>query len=214
MTSVIRQNRFVRSLSRLFNAIAVGANAAGTLVVLVLVAVMNVEVVARGVFNSPFLGVVEVVVFSMVLIVFLQLPDVIRVNRLTRSDGFLTLMRQRRPGFALLLNILIDGVACVLMAIIAYATWPELIESFESCHYFTPPDFGPAFTGDLWTDLSDATARCHYYGTLGVFTVPWWPARLAITASTGLCSILFLLKVVTQLTTMSGSKPTSPEQDR
>lgn len=188
--------RFVRLLSKFFDNIAIVANAAGTLVVLVLVAVMNVEVVARGVFSAPFLGVVEVVVFSMVLIVFLQLPDVVRVNRLTRSDGFLGIVRNRRPRIAQIMNIVIDSAAFLLMATVAYATWPELIESFESCHYFTPPDFGPAFTGDLWTDLKDATARCDYFGTLGVFTVPWWPARLAITASAGLCAILFLFKVI------------------
>ena len=59
------------------------ANAVGTLVVLALVCVVNYDVIARGLFNSPFLGAVEVVQFSMVLIVFLQLPDVMRVGRLT-----------------------------------------------------------------------------------------------------------------------------------
>ena len=59
-----------------------------TLVVLALVLVVNYDMGARNLFNAPFNGAVEVVQFSMVLIVFLQLPDVVRVNRLTRSDGF------------------------------------------------------------------------------------------------------------------------------
>ena len=75
----------IRAVTRL----ATVANAVGTLVVLVLVGVVNFDVGARGLFNAPFHGAVEVVQFSMVLIVFLQLPDVIRADRLTRSDGFL-----------------------------------------------------------------------------------------------------------------------------
>ncbi|MEM6464676.1 MAG: TRAP transporter small permease subunit [Pseudomonadota bacterium] len=186
----------IRALPRAIRAVAIGANAVGTLTVLVLVLVMNVDVVARGVFHSPFLGVVEIVIFSMILIVFLQLPDVVRVNRLTRSDGLLTLIRHTRPGLADALYRLIDAIACVLMAAIAYATYPAFIEAFETCHYFSQPEFGPAPTGNLWTDFQDATARCHYFGTLGVFTLPWWPANLVITASAAICSLLFLFKVL------------------
>ncbi len=180
---------------------AIGANAVGTLTVLVLVVVMNIDVVARGVFHAPFLGVVEIVIFSMILIVFLQLPDVVRVDRLTRSDGFLGLLEGARPRTADILSRVIDLLACIVMATIAYATFPEFTEAFESCHYFTPPEFGPPFTGDFWTDFQQATARCHYFGTLGVFTVPWWPAKLAITASTAVCAVLFLSKV------LFGSRP-------
>ena len=49
---------------------AMAANAAGTFVVIALIAVVNYDIVARNVFNRPFLGAVEVVQFSMVLIVF------------------------------------------------------------------------------------------------------------------------------------------------
>ncbi|MEX3007438.1 TRAP transporter small permease [Hoeflea sp. TYP-13] len=188
--------RVARRTTRIVKSVAIGANAVGTLMVLVLVVVMNIDVVARGVFHAPFLGVVEIVIFSMILIVFLQLPDVVRVNRLTRSDGFLVLIRDSQPRFADALYRVIDSLACVLMAAIAYATYPALVEAFETCHYFTPPEFGPKPTGNLWVDFMDATARCHYFGTLGVFTVPWWPANAAITASAGVCSLLFFFKVI------------------
>jgi len=188
--------RAARRATDVVKTVAIAANAIGTLTVLVLVVVMNIDVVARGVFHAPFLGVVEIVIFSMILIVFLQLPDVVRVNRLTRSDGFLGLLEGWRPGAARVLSRMIDLLACVAMAMIAYATYPELVEAFESCHYFTPPDFGPAPSGNLWADFLQATERCHYFGTLGVFTVPWWPAKAAITASAGVCAALFLSKVL------------------
>jgi len=68
---------WVSALSNLTNKVAISANIAGTLLVLALVAVVNYDVVARGFFNAPFRGAVEVVQFTMVLIVFLQLPDVV-----------------------------------------------------------------------------------------------------------------------------------------
>ena len=88
-------------------------------------AVVNFDVVARGAFNAPFRGAVEVVQFSMVLIVFLQLPDVVRVDRLTRSDGFLTVMGGRFPRIQTTLRRVIDAVSCVFMLLIAIAGPPS-----------------------------------------------------------------------------------------
>ena len=145
------------------------ANVMGTLVVLVLVAVVNVDVVARGVFNSPFRGAVEVVQFSMVLIVFLQLPDVVRVDRLTRSDGFLAVVGNRWPPVQVLLDRIIDCVSATFMTLIAVAMWPEFWEVWESQDYF---------------------------GTPGIFTAPWWPLKLTILLSAALCAALFALRMI------------------
>ncbi len=183
-------------LQRGIVGIATISNMVGTGVIFILVAIMNVDVVARGVFNLPFRGVVEVVIFSLVLIVFLQLPRVVHGNRLTRSDGFLSLMKQRRPVFAWTTSRLIDVVAGVFMAIVAWAIWPEFLDAFESCHFFTPPEFGPPPSGDFFADLSAAFARCDYFGTPGIFTAPWWPARLAIFFGVSLSAIILILKAV------------------
>ena len=150
------------------DGIAIVANAVGTTVVLLMVAVVNYDVVARGVFGQPFLGAVEVVQFSMVLIVFLQLPDVIRVGRLTRSDGFLLLMDARRPAVSRIQRRIIDAVSGIFMIIVAFAIWPEFVEMWHTQDFFGVP---------------------------GVFTAPWWPIKLTIFASACLCAVLFLLKV-------------------
>ncbi|MTH99092.1 TRAP transporter small permease subunit [Roseibium sp. RKSG952] len=158
----------VRAISTMANWVAIAANAIGTLIVLGLVLVVNYDVVARGLFNAPFRGAYEVVQFSMVLIVFLQLPDVVRMNRLTRSDGFLTILGSSRPHAAQGLNRTINFVSAVFMALVAYAIWPEFVEMYETKDFFGVP---------------------------GVFTAPWWPIKLAIFAGSSLCSLLFLLKV-------------------
>lgn len=149
--------------------LAQAANAIGTLVVLALVCVVNFDVVARGAFNAPFLGAVEVVQFSMVLIVFLQLPDVVRSGRLTRSDGFMVMIGNRRPGAARLLQRIVCVVSAVMMGLISVAIWPEFLEMWETRDFFGVP---------------------------GVFTAPWWPIKLVITVSAGLCAFLFVLKAL------------------
>jgi len=160
---------FLRVLGRLTDGIAIAANAVGTLVVLGLVAIVNYDAAARSFFNAPFLGAVEVVQFSMVLIVFLQLPDVCRVDRLTRSDGFLTLMSSRRPLLARGVRRVINGLSMIFMILVAYAIWPEFLKMWETQDFFGVP---------------------------GVFTAPWWPVKLVIFGSAVLCALVLGLKVI------------------
>ena len=157
------------ALSRLADGIAIGANAVGTLVVLALVVVVNYDMAARNLINAPFNGAVEVVQFSMVLIVFLQLPDVVRVNRLTRSDGFLAVIGGRHPGLALWLRRASNLIAATFMTLLAITIFPEFLKMWE--------------TGD-------------FFGIPGVFTAPWWPVKLTIFASAVLAALLFALKAV------------------
>jgi len=121
-------NSALAGLSRVANTLAITANAAGTLAVLVLVAILNVDVVARGVFNSPIPGTYEIVQLSVVFIVFLQLADVVRVDRLTRSDGFLNLLHSKRPILTANLRRVINAISAIFMFLIAYIMFPEFLK--------------------------------------------------------------------------------------
>ncbi|KUP94582.1 TRAP transporter small permease subunit [Tritonibacter horizontis] len=158
-----------RAASRPVHIAALGANATGTLMVLALVGIVNYDMLARTLANQPLRGTIELVQFAMVLIVFLQLPDVIRAGRLTRSDGFLGLLATRAPRAAGLLQRLIDLLSFAVMALLAVASFPVFIEMWHSQDYFGIP---------------------------GVFTAPWWPIKLTVLASAALCAIIFALKVL------------------
>ena len=174
--------------------VAKTANTVGTIVIFALVAIMNVDVIARGLFHAPLRGVVEVVIFSLVLIVFLQLPDVIHSNRLTRSDGFLQLTDRKAPGLGNGLRRMIDLAAFVFMALITWTIWPEFLESFETCRFSDAQALGG---GDgLIVGLKIAMSRCEYFGTPGIFVAPWWPVKLAVAASVTLCAVIFLFKAL------------------
>jgi len=159
----------VSGLTKAGNGLAMAANVVGTLTVLVLVVIVNYDVVARGVFSAPLHGAYELVQFSIVFIVFLQLPDVVRVDRLTRSDGFLLLMDSKRPRFAAVLRRVIHAMSAFFMAMIAIIMFPEFLKMLETRDYFGVP---------------------------GVFTAPWWPIKLVIASSATLCSVLFILKIL------------------
>lgn len=186
----------LESIRRIAIGCAILANTVGALMIFFLVITMNADVLSRSLFHNPLNGVVELVIFSLVLIVFLQLPDVVRSNRLTRSDGMLILIQSTRPTAGLALATVIDMTAAIFMAMITWIMYPEFLESVETCHFFTPPEFGPPFTGNFLTDFSAAWARCDYFGTPGIFTAPWWPAKLAILFGVFLCSVLFTLNAL------------------
>ena len=177
-------------------AIAIVANVSGAFVLLALVATMNVDILSRNLFNAPFRGVVEVVIFSLALIVFLQLPDVVRTGRLTRSDGFLGVLRHHMPQVGGAMGRVLDAISFVFMCMIVWTVWPEFTESFESCHFFSQPEFGPAPTGAIWADFKTGLARCDYFGTPGILQAPWWPVRLAIAFACAWAAIMFFFKAL------------------
>ena len=162
-------HKLISALALVSKYIATSANVIGTLVVLALVAVVNYDIVARGIFNQPFRGAYEVVQFSMVLIVFLQLPDVVRVDRLTRSDGLLFMIGDKYPRLSSFMRRAINLLSAVVMTLIAIAIFPEFTEMWETDDFFGVP---------------------------GVFTAPWWPIKLVILISATLCATIFATKVL------------------
>ena len=163
-------SRLTASLNAIYRPLTAdsrAANIVGTLVVLGLVLIVNAEVIARGVFSQPFNGTYELVQYSIVLIVFLQLPDVVRTDTLTRSDGLLLVMGNTRPRFSRALRRIIDFFSAVLMVLIVITIWPEFI--------------------DAWTSND-------FFGTPGIFTAPWWPVRLIMVFSAALCALIWFCK--------------------
>ncbi|MEO9683940.1 MAG: TRAP transporter small permease [Tateyamaria sp.] len=157
-------------LSRVANTLAITANVAGTCTVLGLVVILNVDVIARSLFNAPLKGTYEIVQLAVVMIVFLQLADVVRVDRLTRSDGFLNLLHYKRPGLTSSLRRIINAVSAIFMGLIAYIMFPEFIKMWGTNDFFGVP---------------------------GVFTIPWWPVKLVIAAGSALACLIFAIKVIT-----------------
>jgi TRAP-type C4-dicarboxylate transport system permease small subunit len=147
---------------RYFDRLVVGMNAAGSIWILLLILLVSADALGRSFFLHPIVGTTELVTLSIVGIVFMQLPDTIRGERLTRSDSLLAIVPQR---VAAGLQALFCLLGALFMALGLWGSVPLLREALE---------------------------RNHWIGNEGVFTAPVWPVKTIIVAGLAVCLIQFL----------------------
>jgi TRAP-type mannitol/chloroaromatic compound transport system permease small subunit len=143
-----------------------GMNALGTLWILALMVLINLDVFGRNLLDTPVRGVTELVSLSIVGIVFLQLGDTLRAGRFTRADILLDRLKHSHPALSDALQALYHGVGMVLMLIILKASWEPLLESIRIREYV---------------------------GAIGDFQAPVWPVRLITLVGLSVTALCFLL---------------------
>jgi TRAP-type C4-dicarboxylate transport system permease small subunit len=140
--------------------------AIGTAWILALMALICADVVGRWAFDAPILGVAEMVQFSIVGIVFLQLPQTLRAGALTRADALFGPLAAARPRIAAALQLAYDLVGAALFALILFATWPLAEQAF---------------------------AGREFYGSTGVVQIPTGPLKVIIIIGSAALVVQFLL---------------------
>ncbi|MEP1208481.1 MAG: TRAP transporter small permease subunit [Rhizobiaceae bacterium] len=156
-------------LRRAIDALTMGLNVVGTLLILAVMLLVNADVIGRGAFGLPISGVPEMVSMSIVAIVFLQVAQTFKKGRLTRSDALLNLVRSRSPRFRAAVELLFCLAAAGIMVQLLSASWPLFVKS--------------------WT-------RNTFEGTIGDFTAPIWPVKLIILIG---CSVLIVQLLLSAL---------------
>jgi TRAP-type mannitol/chloroaromatic compound transport system permease small subunit len=146
-------------------------NAAGSVWIMALMALIVADVAGRDLFGHPIRGVTEILSLSIVGIVFLQLGDTLRAGRFTRADVLLNRLRRVRPRLAHLLLGLYNFAGAVFLAIILWASWEPLVDSIR--------------IGE-------------HVGAIGDFTAPTWPIRLIILVGAAVTATAFLLLAVAE----------------
>lgn len=141
-------------------------NALGTLWVLALMALINLDVFGRNLLSMPVRGVTELVSLSIVGIVFLQLADTLRAGRFTRADILMDRLSRSHPRTADGLHALFHFMGLVLMLVILKASWEPLVESIEIREYV---------------------------GAIGDFQAPVWPIRLITLLGLGATALCFAM---------------------
>ncbi|MGE3643646.1 MAG: TRAP transporter small permease subunit [Beijerinckiaceae bacterium] len=163
----------------LFGYTVAALNAAGSLLIVALVVLINVEAFSRSFLNRPFEGVIELIEIGIVGIVFLQLADATRKKILTQSDGLFNTLMDRSPAAGRLFGVVINLLGALFMALILYGSWPLLTEA--------------------WTEG-------HYVGVQHVFTAPAWPVKLIIVVGSLFTLIQFLLFTASYLRPAPGAR--------
>ena len=117
-----------KRMNRLFGGLVSGLNLVASLWVLMLVALISADVIGRGAFNSPIPGVPEMVKFSIVGMLWLQMAYTLRSGKHLRTTIGLALMPAAGQRAVLVLNALV-GVA--MFAFIAWLGADEMAASWE-----------------------------------------------------------------------------------
>jgi len=163
---VLEGNGGTPKSASIFGRLAALMAAIGTAWILVIMAVICADVIGRGAFNRPILGVPEFLQFSIVGIVFLQLPQTLRTGGLTRSDALLNFLNVRTPALRNLLQLAYDLIGIAFFAVIVATTWPLAVRAFQNNEF---------------------------YGSTGVVQIPTGPLKLIIVAGCTVMAIQFLI---------------------
>jgi C4-dicarboxylate transporter DctM subunit len=123
-------------------------NSVGTLWIFALMFLICADVTGRYLFNAPIKGAAEMVGYSIVTAVFLQMASTLRAGRFTRVELLFEPMQVKRPAAAHAFNALFSLLGAAVFGIMTWGTWPK---------------------------LRDAWATDEITGTPGVFAFIIWP---------------------------------------
>jgi TRAP-type mannitol/chloroaromatic compound transport system permease small subunit len=138
---------------RSFGWLVLWMNNIGTLLILGLMGITNLDVLGRNITSTPVPGVIEMTEVGIVSIVFLQLGHTLRTGRFMRSDGFYNFLIIKVPRVGAILDVIYNLTGACLFALIIKAASPRFIEAWD---------------GNF------------YNGNEGSFTIATWPMELTI----------------------------------
>lgn len=164
-----------------------GLNAIGTLWIVALMGLICADVVARSLFDQPLPRVPEFVGYSIVAIVFLQLPNTLNLRKLTRADAFLEGLMIARPAAGSVYNAVFCFCGFAVLALIAYGLVPDALESYE---------FG------------------EYFGQQGEIIIPVWPFKAIMAFCAIVTAAEFLVQTIDYVRKAIVDEPDHPDARR
>ncbi len=142
-------------------------NSVGSLWMFALMFLICADVAGRYLFSMPIKGAAEMVGYSIVAAVFLQMASTLRAGRFTRVELFFEPMLQRRPAAAQTFDSVFGLLGMAVFAVITWGTWPK---------------------------LAAAWANDEITGTPGVFVFPIWPFLAVVVLGAAVTCIEFALQ--------------------
>ena len=137
--------------------------------------IITADVLSRTLFSVPINGVSDIVAYSVVACVFVQLGSTIRDGRLIRAEFLMGGWETRKP-------LLANGLTAVFYVIAAVLLWRATL--------WLSGDFGKSWS------------RNEFIGAIGAFQLTLWPFKFAVMLGAGLATfeaarmaVLSLVKV-------------------
>ncbi len=148
-----------------FGRVTAAMNAIGSCLIIFIMVIMLADIFGRFLFNHPLHGVPELVAMSIAAIVFLQFPHTLRAGRVIFTDGFLNWLAGVSPRAEQILLGIYHLLGSGIFGVMLWALVPLLKRTIES--------------GD-------------FFGVVGVFTFPKWPAHSIIVLGAAMMTIQYL----------------------
>ena len=155
---------------KVLDGATISLNVVGTLWIGVVMIVVCTDIIARWLFNSPISAVPLIVAFSIIGIVYLQLPQALRSGRWIQSDAVYNRMIRRFPFSGNIFAALVNLLGATFMSIIWINNIPRAIIAYE---------------------------RGFFRGSLGDVTLPQWPLEVVVIIGCFLVTVHFLVRVWT-----------------
>lgn len=152
--------------TRLFDGCNVGLNSIGTIWILLLMVLINFDIFGRFLFNAPVVGTKEIVEFSIVGIVYLQLGHALKSGKMTRADLLFGNLLTHFPRVAHGIGVLINLLGALFVTLIWEGNIDRLLKAWE---------------------------RDYFIGSQGFFTIPLWPLEALLILGCIVISIQFLI---------------------
>jgi TRAP-type C4-dicarboxylate transport system permease small subunit len=149
-----------------------GLAALGTIMIVLLMAMIVADVVVRNLLGASLPLIAELGALTVVLIVFLQLGTAVRNDRLASTDFFLEAVSVRRPKAAAAIRAVWDLFGAAVCAGIAWSSWGILLRDIE---------------------------HREFIGVTGVLTMQTSPFRALIFVGAVVAAVQFVLLAVSRL---------------
>lgn len=181
----LEDDRFVPAFSEaplgaLLGSAAAALSAIGTAAIGALMLLIVADVIGRNFLNAPITGVSEIAARAVVAIVFLQVPAAILQRRLTRADFLVRRIQTASPTTVRLMEAGFCLAGAVVFALILWASFPKLPESWASAEFF---------------------------GVQGVWTIPTWPFRGITVLGAALAVLAALYRATAEIRSLRSPTP-------
>ncbi len=154
-------------------------NAAGVAWISGLMFLICADIAGRTLFDNPIQAVPEIVAFSLVGCVFLQLAYAVQMQRLTHAEVLLDYIRRRSPETGRFLELLAAGIGCFVIGIIAIGTVPDFWRAFQ--------------TGE-------------FTGVEGIYTLPVSPIKFTVVLGATVAAVEYLRQFCRRMTNVDESR--------
>jgi tripartite ATP-independent transporter DctM subunit len=159
-------------LARGLAALELGMASVGTLWIFGLMFLICADVAGRYLLNAPIQGAAEMVGYSIVTAVFLQMASTLHAGRFTRVELLIEPLEARRPAAGHAFNTVFNLLGAAVFGLVVWGTWPK---------------------------LRDAWANDEITGIPGVFAFVIWPFLAVIVFGAAVATVEFALRAVESL---------------